>query len=152
MTEISFVVEDGKVVCKELLWDSVKRFFKTIKTDGRWVWAMPEKEKKTRSIQQNRYMFGVVYKYISDFTGYETSTWRDDISWVVGLDKDEVHSEMGKMFLTYEKNGREYVLSTKKLSTTEMEKYLENVRMWAAKELQLYIPLPRESEFPYDIK
>jgi hypothetical protein len=116
-----------------------------------WEAATPIK-KGTRSQKQNAYMFGVVYKIISDLTGYETSKWDEELMWVVGLDKDEVHTEMGRMFLSYEKNGRVYVKSTTKLNTSQMEDYLANIRKWAATELMCYIPLPNESEVPYDIK
>ena len=117
-----------------------------------WEAASPKK-KMTRSLKQNAYMFGVVYKYISEFTGYETSTWDEELQRVVGLDKDEVHTEMGRMFLSYEKNGREYVKSTTKLKTGEMEDYLATIRKWAAMELYVTIPLPNEPDnFFYEVK
>lgn len=151
MPSFAFKIESGKVQGKQSLWSSIKRLFAGL-PDGEYLWPHPEKAKLIRSLQQNAYMFGVVYKYISEFTGYETSKWNNELGWVVGLDKDEVHSEMGKLFLSYEKNGRQYVMSTTKLTTAQMENYLANIRQWAAQELCVYIPMPNESEYPYDFK
>lgn len=137
MPNLSFEIKDGKVVGRELLWDSVKRFFHTIQADGRFIWPMPEKEKKNRSIQQNKYYHGVVCKLVAGYTGYTP---------------DESHQEMAKLFLSYEKNGKRFVKSTTKLKTVEFEEYMESCRRFAAMELQIYIPLPNEnSNFFYDL-
>lgn len=130
MPSISFVVKDGKVVCRELLWDSVKRFFQTIQADGRYVWSMPEKESRTRSKEQNGYYWKVICNLVSDHTGYTP---------------DESHQEMASLFLSYEKDGKTFVKSTTKLKTAEFEDYMESCRRWAAVELQIYLPMPNES-------
>lgn len=103
-------------------------------TEKRHVMTIKE-DKLTRSEKQNRYMWGVVYEYISQETGYVP---------------EEVHQLMAKKFLTYFKKMETFVKSTTKLSTKEMEEYLENIRRFASMELSLYIPLPNESdEFAY---
>ena len=138
MPSISFAVKAGKIVGREWLWKSVKRFFQATLDDGRYVWPMPEKEKKTRSVQQNRYYHGVVCKLISGHTGYTG---------------DEVHQIMAEQFLSYEKNGKQFVKSTTKLKTAEFEEYLEACRRFAAIEMQVYIPLPNEpSTFYYSLQ
>jgi len=96
--------------------------------DQCWTAANPPK-KLTRSEAQRRYQFGVVYKTIGDELGY---------------DVDEVHQELSKMFLSYEKNGSTFVKSTTKLNTKEMEEYLEQVRRFASMELSIFIQLPNE--------
>ena len=102
-----------------------------------WNAARPEK-KETRSDKQRRYQWGVPYKIISNHTGYTP---------------DEVHQEMGKMFLSYEKDGKMFVKSTTKLSTKNMEIYLESVRRFAATELFRFVPNPNEPDsFYYEIK
>ena len=138
MPSISFEIKDGKIVGREWLWKSVKRFFQTIRADGRYIWKMPEKERLTRSIQQNKYYWKVICNLVSDHTGFTP---------------EESHQEMGKLFLSYEKNGKVFVKSTTKLKTVEFEDYMEQCRRWSAMELQIYIPLPSEKNaFYYECK
>jgi hypothetical protein len=58
------------------------------------------KFRKSRSLQQNRYMWGVVYKLIADHTGYTA---------------DEVHQLMKDRFLSYDRNGVTFQGRTSKL-------------------------------------
>ena len=90
-----------------------------------------------RSNEQNRYMWGVVYKILADELGYSC---------------EEVHEIMAAKFLKHfvtitTKEGIEeveIVRSTTSLKTTEMEEYLEKIRQWSAMELGISIPLPNE--------
>lgn len=137
MPSLTFEIKEGKIVGREWLWHSVKRIFQAIHEDGRYVWQMPEKEKKNRSKQQNAYMWAVVYDLISKHTGYTP---------------DECHQILAEMFLSYEKDGRSFTMSTTKLKTLEFEDYLERCRRWAAMELQVYCPLPNEpNNFYYQL-
>lgn len=91
-------------------------------------------KKQQRSLQQNKYMWSVVYDMIGDEWGY---------------DKEEVHQIMSTMFLKIkevELDGETYavVKSTTKLKTDEMEEYLEKCRRYASVNLHLFIPLPNE--------
>jgi hypothetical protein len=95
-----------------------------------------KEDKETRSDKQRKYQFGVVYKLLAEHTGYTIK---------------EIHQEMGKEFLLYEHLGTMFVKSTADLNTKEMEEYLENVRRLGSAELGCYIPLPNESDLPYDI-
>lgn len=103
--------------------------------DGKRYKVQIKEDRSTRSSNQNRYMWGCVYKMISEHTGYEL---------------EEVHQLMGKLFLRYTKGLETFVKSTTRLNTKEMEEYLEKVRRFAAMELQLSIPLPNESDYPYE--
>jgi len=91
--------------------------------------------KMTRSQKQNAYMWGVVYKIISGDTGYSA---------------DEVHQLMGEKFLSYEKKGKKFVLSTTTLNTKEMEGYLEDIRRFASMELSIDVPVPNETPFSWE--
>jgi len=93
--------------------------------------------KDTRSDRQRKYQWGVVYKLMATHTGYES---------------EEIHQLMAKMFLSYENKGEVFVRSTAELNTKEMEIYLENVRRFASMELSVNIPLPNETEFPYEME
>ena len=88
--------------------------------------------RSNRSAEQNSYMWAVVYKIMSDETGYTP---------------EEIHQLMGERFLSYEKDGRTFIKSTTKLKTVEMEEYLSQVRMFASTELSCYIPLPNEAKW-----
>lgn len=99
-----------------------------------------EPYKKDRSLNQNSYMWGVVYNTISNYTG---------------MTPQEVH-EFCKMEFNYgfkevlNKNTGElkeikYPKSTKDLNTGEMENYLEAIRRYFLVEVDVMIPLPNES-------
>ena len=90
------------------------------------------KYKSKRSNEQNSYYWGVVLDILSKHTGYES---------------DEMHEILKFKFLRKRINNEvEYVQSTTKLNTAEMEEYLEKIRRWAAIELFCTIPLPNECE------
>jgi hypothetical protein len=93
-----------------------------------------KKDRKTRSLAENRYYWGIVLTYLAEETGYT---------------KEETHQLMQRMFLRYDKemsNGtsESFVRSTTSLNTLEMEEYLEKIRIFAISELGTYIPLPGE--------
>jgi hypothetical protein len=89
--------------------------------------------RNTRSNEQNRYMWGVVYMMISERTGYFV---------------EEVHHAMQIKFLTIEETPLHRVRSTSTLDTLELEEYLSKIRTWASLELIIYIPLPNENTCP----
>jgi len=136
---LKFDIKEGQIIDKAALWESVKICFANLSGDGRYIWAMPEKERHIRSIQQNKYYWSVICKLISDHTGYTS---------------DEIHQILAEQFLSYEKDGRTFVQSTTKLKTTDFEAYMEECRRWASMELQVYIPLPNEdnSNYYYEMK
>lgn len=90
--------------------------------------------RKNRSLNQNSYAFGVVYKLLADHLGYTV---------------DEIHELMKHKFLSRMLSISEYEqynipISTTELDTTSMEEYLRNIREWASLKLNCYIPLPNE--------
>lgn len=87
------------------------------------------KSKNKRSLNQNKYYWGVVIKIFSDDTGYTP---------------EECHQWLASKFLQYTKNGRDFTRSTKQLDTKEFEEYTEKCRQWLYHELNLHIPLPNE--------
>ena len=90
--------------------------------------------KSKRSIEQNAYMWAVVYNMIADEMGHTP---------------DEVHQILTEEFLKVkeiEEHGKVYTIvkSTTKLKTDEMEDYLAKCRRYASINLHLYIPEPNE--------
>jgi len=115
-----------------------KRLFEVLKVLKGVHAVSLKKWRKSRSTSQNRYYWGVVISYLSSETGYT---------------REEVHQEMQRMFLRYDKelpNGttKEFFRSTTSLDKMDMEVYLEQIRIFAISELGCYIPLPNEIVFP----
>lgn len=87
--------------------------------------------RKDRSNPQNKFMWGVVYKLISEATGYTT---------------DEVHDAMRMMFLKDEDRDIPTLKSTTSLTIVQMNEYWEKIQQFAAEKLNLQIPNPNEVE------
>lgn len=101
--------------------------------EGEDVDVKVSKYRKSRSDGQNKYYWSHVVKMISDHTGYS---------------KDETHSLLSSMFLKdhLDRNDGDVikrytvVRSTTSLTTEEMAIYIEQCKMWASQELNIYIP------------
>lgn len=92
-----------------------------------------QKYRKSRSLQQNAYYWGVLIDILANYTGYEP---------------DEMHDALRWQFLRVHRgNGLpDTVKSTTALTTAEFEEYLEKVRRWAATDHSVYVPEPNEVE------
>lgn len=114
--------------------ESLRRF-----RDGAVVQIEVTKRQAVRSLNQNKYYFGVVLQLLSEHTGYTP---------------DELHDFCKMRFLPKrlafcDGNGEvkgEYVLggSTRRLSTIDFGNYMEDIRRWAATDLDVIIPDPNE--------
>jgi len=102
-----------------------------------------ERKRRSRSIQQNRYYWGVVVEMIHRQLiddGWEAS-------------KEDVHEMLKAKYnikeLYNETTGEvmQTVRSTTDLSTTEFEAYNESCKRWAAETIGLVIPDPQQYEF-----
>lgn len=85
------------------------------------------KRKNTRSNQQNKYLWGVVYQLISNETG---------------MDVEEVHNFFKIKYLKKYVGKFLTVGSTTKLSTTEFNNYIDSICSFASQELNIEMPLP----------
>jgi len=103
--------------------------------EGKEVECVVQIPRKSRSSAENKYYWSVVVGMISEFTGHEP---------------EEVHEILKGMFLVEHTDikgiGVDYVRSTTKLSTVEMENYLSKCREFGALTLSLSIPEPNEGE------
>lgn len=95
-----------------------------------------EPEKRYRSVQQNRYLWGVVYRLIADHTGHSA----EEIHEMMKFRFNQRRLEVGGDILDY--GG-----STTELTTAEFEVYAEAIRRWAAEKLSLNIPEPGQAAF-----
>jgi hypothetical protein len=82
-----------------------------------------------RSLNQNRYYWGVVVDLFAQNTGYT---------------KEESHQELAGMFLKYEAHGKPFTRSTTTLTTLEFEQYADKCRQWMGEMLGINVPLPNE--------
>lgn len=88
-----------------------------------------------RSLNQNKYYWAVVVSILASELGYF---------------KDEMHDILRRKFLGYTRlnplSGAEemFAKSTTDLNTQEMEEYMDNIRVWAISEMEIYIPMPNE--------
>jgi len=82
-----------------------------------------------RTVKQNKYLWGVVYKVIADDTGFSD---------------EEIHQIFKKKYLTYKKTykGKDYLFteSTTKLDTAEMTGYIDAIKNFASMELGIFVP------------
>lgn len=91
--------------------------------------------KSPRSLQQNRYYWGVAIKIMCDATGHDPELMHEILKNRFLLQRNFVVGE----FIEAPK-------STTQLTTEEMTNYLKNIQQWAA-ELGIYIPDPGEVEY-----
>ena len=106
-----------------------------------------EPEEKKRSVQQNKYLWGVVYKTIVDNDpGFFCCDAVDSLRKTARLSAAEVVHEFCKArFLpSADLPGLQITVapSTAKLPRKEFQEYVEAIRRWAADELQVFIPDP----------
>jgi hypothetical protein len=126
MVRYKIKIENGRI---ELPLESLEKWANDQK-DGAYLLGVKKWYKK-RSNNQNDYYWGVVIETLCDHTGYTP---------------EEMHDCLKRKFLAkfVDDYGFEHIQTTKVLTTTEMEEYLERVKRFSSVELQCYIPDPKE--------
>jgi hypothetical protein len=123
----------GKVEKGKLLLDDPSRYLVRIASlEGKKIELTLKKSQETRSLQSNRYYWGVVVKVLADHCGY---------------DSDEMHEALKFKFLSdkcMDDKGLVRIGSTASLTVDEFIQYTNKVVMWAAQDLQVYIPDPTQ--------
>ncbi len=84
------------------------------------------RRRRTRTLEQNAYLWGVVYPTISDWNGHTS---------------EENHDILKSMFLKRRIGKYVVVGSTAKLTTVEFGEYIDKIIQWAGQE-GVEIPLP----------
>lgn len=120
MTDL--VINFDRTADKQLLYDNLRPL------SGPYCIKI-EKQKRRRSYNQNKYYWGVVIAYLSEFTGYSEM---------------ETHCVCKHLFLPYVEPDESGFWSTSVLTTEEFEQYLELIRTTVYATFQLRIPLPNE--------
>lgn len=120
-------VKSGKVILD--LRSEFDRYVSSF--EGKRVQLVLKKYKTKRSIEQNKYYWGVIIKILSEELGYFP---------------EEIHDACRFKFLRVSGRVLSIARSTTELTTIEFEIYQEQIRIWALTELQIKIPLPNEVE------
>jgi hypothetical protein len=126
---MNLVVDMASVTEKQRLYEVLKKL-----KPARYIFDIKQYRLR-RSINQNKYYFGVVLERISQATGFFP---------------DELHDILKRKFnpkiKVLRQTGEEMVIggTTTEMNTEEFEKYLENIRIWALSELDCLVPLPNE--------
>ena len=132
---------NGKVTDKGLHIYNRSAFDQDIKLfHSKEVTIKIERKKKSRSIDQNAFLHGVVIPMAREAfleVGYRYSI-------------DETKTDLKRMFAVYEKVNeqtgelREYIKATSEMTTTEMMDFIAQVQQWAAEFAGVVIPDPKE--------
>ena len=121
------VDEKGKLILGNP--DQFKSDIQKLKGKNR-VYLVVDEDKPSRSTNQNKYYWSICLGMVSEFTGHTP---------------EELHEYFKEMFLPHKQVlDKSIVMSSTKLKTDEFEKYLEDIRRFAAEKLNVVIPLPNE--------
>lgn len=105
---------------------------------GKEVQVVVKPKKKLRSLNENNYYWGVVVQMLADHTGY-TPNEMHELCKVKFLPPKRIMLRNGKndQHITI-------AMSTTELTTSQMENFLSEIRLWAVDFWNLKIPLPNE--------
>ena len=108
-----------------------------IKADTEYTVYLMNK-KKSRTLNANRYYFGVVLKTICDEIGSR------DVAMIVDDLHEAMKGKFNKKVVMIDGEAHEIGETTKKFSQQEFVDYIEKIRDWSLDTLNCYIPLPTE--------
>ncbi len=100
-----------------------------IEHESKRVTVSVGRQRKTRSTPENRYAHGVVFKLLSEASGYDVQEIKGIVKYRFGIKK------------------------TSELNTVQFEEFMNNCRWWGVASIEdggsgldCYIPLPNEAE------
>lgn len=126
----------GKVEKGKLMLDDPSRYLVRLSSlEGKRIELTVRKQRETRSDNQNRYYWGVIIAILSEHCGYTTDEMHDALKFKFLSDRNADDKGLVKM------------RSTAKLSTDEFIQYTNQIVMWAAQEMNVYIPDQSQAEF-----
>lgn len=107
-------------------------------------------EKNIRSINQNRYYWGILISTLTD-TGESASYWHQYCKILVLYPK--IYGQPAPLDRIIQAGKLEEIgnlLTTTSLKTDEFEKYLSEIRNFVSKNLEIYIPEPNEGQLDFN--
>lgn len=123
-------VADGRLNPSPAQQQAIDTYLKT--REGKAVSVKFCRPTSTRSLEQNRYYWGVCLTIIAQETGHNTEELHTAIKDIL----------LPRKFIKLGNREVEVTKTTTDLNTTEFEQYLERLRTWASTELNISIPLP----------
>lgn len=128
-------IAEGKLILKHR--ETFNRYLQTL--NNKEVELTIGQKRTSRSVQQNKYYWGVILLLVSQHTGFTPK---------------ECHEVFKKKFLTYwklyKKHKYAFTRSTTTLDLGEFADYMEKIRQFVAESFKFYIPDP--NEFGIEIK
>ena len=121
------IIDKGKLILDQ----PQKYLVHLASLENRRVELILRKRRSQRSIEQNRYYWGVIVEILADHFGYNP---------------EEMHEALKFHFLKSHEDKLVTVKSTAKLSTDEFARYINQIVIWAATEYQIFIPPAGEVE------
>jgi hypothetical protein len=110
------------------------------KFEGKSIYVTIEEWRNTRSLQQNRYYWGVVIKLISDHTGFDSLETHEVLKYKFNSKLTELVNVKSGEIEIIEHGG-----TTTRMTTLEFMEYIGKIQQWAAEFLALSIPGPNEN-------
>ena len=124
----------GNVLKSKIKLDNPSRFMEYLATfEGRRIEFVLRERRAERSNQQNAYYWSVIVAMLAEHTGYSN---------------EEMHENLKRMFLgQIDEHGLMRVGSTAKLKTEEFQEYIAKIMRWAAMDLSLVLPDPKQIDY-----
>jgi len=138
----------AKILKGRLVYDDQKKltnFLKSFKDEQPVQVVISRKFKKRTSGQIwedtnfNGYYWGVMFEIISKELGYFTKEERSQLH-------EWIQINVGNVVVM--KDGKEVTRGTSEMSGMEFAEFCKNVRIWASRDLEIYLPEPHEAEVP----
>lgn len=111
----------------------LKNYFNSLDKTKEYIVTIKEK-KNIRTLDQNKYLWGVVYKVVANETGSDVDTMHDELKRMFGIKEEKASIITGEIF--------ESLKSTKKYDTLELTNYINNIKNWVITFLGVTIPEP----------
>lgn len=129
---LTIPVRDGRLDPDRYQQQAIDNYLST--REGKEVIVKFSRPTNRRSLNQNRFYWGIVLAVISDSTGHTAEEVHEYLKTIM----------LPRKFIAIKGREVEIVKTTTDLSTDEFEAYLERVRAWAKSELGIEIPTPNE--------
>lgn len=143
--EFTCELENGQV--PESLSQSILTFIRQY--GGKKIVVKIKEWRKPRSAKQNKYMFGIIGKYLLPVYRENGNDW--DVFDI----HESIMAELGYTTVIFDPKGKPHRkrMHSSDFNTLDMEEYLSRFRAYCSSNLGVFIPLPNEQEIElYNLK